>query len=221
MEHLLLRLNHSWPGCNEVEVLGCATAWVNSICFSPGYPNKANNGTIVPTALIKKWARDRVRSRSWDGRQVTKGQQGLGWARESGNRIENRWEGGWGDVLLISLFLSHLHCVLLYFTIFPLWFHILLSSQLLSFSAPSPRPFILTSYPCCPTSHLLYSFHMFFVPLCFCVWDWQRMLCLSYHLCITSPIQRDSERDRERGGGQHSEEVPERHKKKRPRCFLA
>lgn len=41
------------PGCNEGAGRGCGTALVNSICFSPGFPNKGNNGTIVLPALIK------------------------------------------------------------------------------------------------------------------------------------------------------------------------
>lgn len=54
--------------CNEGEGRGCGTALANSICFSPGFPNKGNNGTIVLPALIKKRTRDGVRSRGREGR---------------------------------------------------------------------------------------------------------------------------------------------------------
>lgn len=55
-------------GRNEGEGRGCGTALVNSICFSPGFPNKGNNGTIVLPALIKKRTRDGVRSRGGERR---------------------------------------------------------------------------------------------------------------------------------------------------------
>lgn len=55
-------------GCNEGEGRGCGTALVNSICFSPAFPNKGNNGTIVLPALIKKGNRDGVRRRGGERR---------------------------------------------------------------------------------------------------------------------------------------------------------
>lgn len=56
-------------GCNEGEGRGgCGTAWANSVCFSPGFPNKGNNGTIVLPALIKERTRDGVKSRGGEGR---------------------------------------------------------------------------------------------------------------------------------------------------------
>lgn len=87
--HLRNRLNQTWPGCNEGEGPSCATAWVNSDCFSPGFPNTSNNGTIVPPALIKRRTRDGVRSRSGEGRWVKRGQEG----RRGGEKKRDVWGG--------------------------------------------------------------------------------------------------------------------------------
>ena len=89
--HLRNRLNQTWPGCNEGEGPSCATAWVNSDCFSPGFPNTGNNGTIVPPALIKRRTRDGVRSRSGEGRWVKRGQEG-----RRGGEKKKRCGGGGG-----------------------------------------------------------------------------------------------------------------------------
>lgn len=90
-------------------------------------------------------------------------------------------------------------------------FHILLPSQPSSLVLVFPsRPFIRTSFLHHPTSHLLHSFHLSFVPLrffFFYIWNGEGMLCLSYHLCITFPIQR--ERERERGREKRSEKEKE------------
>lgn len=93
MWHSRSRLNQTWPGCNEGEGPGCATAWVNSDCFSPGFPNTGNNGTIVPPALIKSEPEMGVRSRSGEGRWVKKGQEGRrGVKRRGVGESRSEWE---------------------------------------------------------------------------------------------------------------------------------
>lgn len=147
----------------------------------------------------------------------------------SGILAENGLEGGWQDtVLLISLFSSH--------RVFPS----LLYSSVFSAVLPYPRLVLfflhpLTSYLCCPTSHLLQPLPYV---LCsssgFSTRDGEG--CFACHGTFTSlfPIRRDGgERKREikrgkrterrgrGGGGGGREKVPERNKKRRSRCFLA
>lgn len=167
------RLNQTWPSCNEGKGPGCATAWVNSDCFSPGFPNTGNNGTIVPPALIKRQTRDVVRSRSGEGRWVKKGQEGRRGVKRRG--VGEKIVRGASLIIIFTLAL----CLL-----FPppsSCFHILLYSQ-----TSSSHPFIHTSVLHHPTSHLLDSFHLSFVPLNFCIWDGEGWFAC--HTTFASPF---------------------------------
>lgn len=168
LSRLRNRLNQTWPGCNEGEGPGCATAWVNSDCFSPGFPNTGNNGTIVPPALIKRRTRDGARSRSGEGRWVKKGQKGRrGVKRRGVGERRSEWEPdrnrGWGGRGKWrkkrgmegdgERCFSDLHCVFFSLHLPPVSTSLyLLSHHLSSFSS---HPFIHTSVPHPPTSHLL------------------------------------------------------------------
>lgn len=95
LSHLRNRLNQTWPGCNEGEGPGCATAWVNSDCFSPEFPNTTNNGTIVPPALIRRRSRDGVRSRS---REKEVGEKGAKKERRWAQNKKRRRAGASGNL---------------------------------------------------------------------------------------------------------------------------
>lgn len=169
--HLRNRLNQTWPGCNEGEGPGCATAWVNSDCFSPGFPNTGNNGTIVPPALIKRRTRDGARSRSGEGRWVKRGQEGRrgGGARASGNLTgtEDGYGGGGGKkregcremvrgASLILLFFLHTCVVYSFFpTMFPFPSSSTFSTIIISFLS---FPLVLSSIlPSCIVLPATYS----------------------------------------------------------------
>lgn len=177
-----------------------------------------NSGTIVQSALIKKWTKDGGEGNG-NERWVKKGQEGeKGWWgcwEESRSRWEpgsNRsWDGRgkwrkrevWRKVVrgpsLILVFFFHT-IIVSFFSPSPSCFHILLSSNTPLYPVFPSQPFIDTSILHHSKSHLLYSFHLPFVPLFFFFFlhlGWWGMFCLSYHLCITFPIQCR----RERGGG--------------------
>lgn len=168
LQHLWNRLNQTWPGCNEGEGPGCATGWVNSDCFSPGFPNKGNNGTIVPPALIKRRTRDGVRRRSREGMWVKKGQEGRrGVERRGVGECRSEWEPdrnrGWGGrgrwrktdgwremargaFLILIFFFSHFHCILFSHQLPPVSISFYLLSQHISSLS---FPLILSSILLC------------------------------------------------------------------------
>ena len=93
---------------------------------------------------------------------------------------------------LCPLVFHHLSLLVPYSSVFSA------ASQLLSSQPSTLHSYLLPVLPYKPPTP--------FLPYVLCSslllhLGWQRMPCLSHHLCITSPIQRDTERDRERGMG--------------------
>lgn len=123
----------------------------------------------------------------------------IGW----GGRGKWRKREGWREMArgatLILIFFSHLYCVP------PSSFcsHILPSSQPSSLILVFPsHPFIHPFFLHHLTSHLLYSFHLSFVPLRFCIWDGEG--CFACHTTFASPFPSGAG-ERERGREKRNE----------------